>query len=214
MRYGCVVSDLYQQRRCSVDSRCVPARLGLLRLRDDVLTIGIGEQLVDVETVDLRRQLADQVVRHPSLVLAALVAVQRLLEVPELVLLARRQQEPVRLDGVFPDERETSELRLDLPWTDVLVDHRREKSLGVRAAGRALRVGPLDECDRGIRRPENSSVLGNPGKVDNRVLGRRSARATPDERDGNERQGGCDRHREREDDGAPRWSLVRAHSPP
>ena len=81
----------------------------------------VGEELVHVEAGDLSRDAAHEVVGHPSAVLAALVAVERLLEVPELVLLGRGEKEAVRLHGVVPDEREPTELDLHLPGPDVLV---------------------------------------------------------------------------------------------
>ena len=63
---------------------CLRLAGGALRgLGDDAVAVGVREELVDIEPGDLAGELADQVVRDPAGVLAALVAVQRLLQVPE-----------------------------------------------------------------------------------------------------------------------------------
>ena len=57
----------------------------------DLVALRIHEQLVDVEPRDLGGDLADQVVGDPARVLGALVAVERLLQVPEPVLESGRR---------------------------------------------------------------------------------------------------------------------------
>ena len=58
-----------------------------------VRALGVSEELVDVQAGDLGGELADQVVGHPAAVLGALVSIERLGEIPELVLVGGGEEE-------------------------------------------------------------------------------------------------------------------------
>src|SRR5215831_17929473 len=59
----------------------------------DGRALRVGEELRDDESRDLRGELADEVVRDPAAVLLPLVAVERLLQLPQPVLLRGREKE-------------------------------------------------------------------------------------------------------------------------
>src|SRR4029078_4126707 len=108
-------SDLDQERGSALEPCLGRGRLGAVGPLLDAFAGRVREELVRVETRDLTCEPAKEVICHPAAVLASLVAVHGLGEIPELVLLGCGQQEAVCLHGVLPDEREAPELRLALP---------------------------------------------------------------------------------------------------
>jgi hypothetical protein len=173
-----------------------------------VAALGVREELVHVETWDLLGALANEVVRHPAVVLAALVPVERFLELPESILQAGREDESQCLHRVRAEEGEAAVLGRNLARLHVLVHHGREDVLRVEATRRTLRVGVFDQRHGHRLVAQHCPFLRDAGKVDRGRRRRWLGVPVPEqERDRDQCDGGSDGHGEREYDGASGRTL-------